>query len=175
MLKYLYPHEYIDSVFSIDFKKLHDRGYRGIIFDIDNTLVHHGECSTEQIDNLFADLQLMGFKTLLLSNNTVERVQTFIKNINTPYVALAQKPKKSGYQQSLSILKLDKSEVLYVGDQIFTDILGANRCNITCILVEFLRKEDETYFGKRRSLEKIILTRYQKNKNYIYRLGGVSK
>ena len=175
MLKYLYPHEYIDSVFSIDFKKLHDKGYRGIIFDIDNTLVHNNEGSNEAVDNLFKELQLIGFKTILLTDNSVERVQTFIKNIDTPYIALAQKPKVSGYKQSLRILELDKSEVVYIGDQLFTDILGANMCRIQCILVEFLRKDDETYFGKRRAVEKKILTRYKKNKKYLHRLGGISK
>jgi predicted HAD superfamily phosphohydrolase YqeG len=53
MLKLLYPFEYVDSVFSIDYKKLYELGYRGIMFDIDNTLTHHGEDSTKEVDNLW--------------------------------------------------------------------------------------------------------------------------
>ena len=62
MLKALYPHEYVDSVFDIDYDKLYDMGYRGIIFDIDNTLVHHGDDSNEEIDELFRAIRGIGLK-----------------------------------------------------------------------------------------------------------------
>ena len=54
MFKKFYPYEYVESVFSIDYNKLYNKGYRGIIFDIDNTLVPHGTDSTKKIDDLFA-------------------------------------------------------------------------------------------------------------------------
>ena len=66
MFKKLYPYEYVESVFTIDYNKLYNNGYRGLIFDIDNTLVPHGEDSTPQIDELFKKIQKMGFKTFLL-------------------------------------------------------------------------------------------------------------
>ena len=78
MLKIFYPYEYVESVFSIDYKKLYEKGYRGLIFDIDNTLVHHGEDSTREIDELFKEVQKIGFKTLVLSNNSEKRVQKFL-------------------------------------------------------------------------------------------------
>ena len=77
MFKLFYPYEYVESVFSIDYNKLYDMGYRGLIFDIDNTLVHHGDDSTPEIDNLFKVIQNIGFKTLLLSNNNEERIKKF--------------------------------------------------------------------------------------------------
>ena len=53
MIKKYYPYEYAESVFMIDYQKLYQKGFRGIIFDIDNTLVHHGDDSTPEIDDLF--------------------------------------------------------------------------------------------------------------------------
>ena len=69
MIKKYYPYEYAESVFMIDYQKLYQKGFRGIIFDIDNTLVHHGDDSTPEIDDLFRKIQGLGLKTLLLSNN----------------------------------------------------------------------------------------------------------
>ena len=68
MLKKLFPYEYVESVFTIDYKKLYKKGYRGLIFDIDNTLVSHGADSTPEIDRLFKQIQNLGFKTFLLSD-----------------------------------------------------------------------------------------------------------
>jgi len=81
MFKYLFPHEYTDSVFSIDYEKLYQKGYQAIIFDIDNTLVHHGEDSTNDVDELFRFLHNIGFKTLVLTDNSEERTQKFLSNI----------------------------------------------------------------------------------------------
>ena len=92
MLECFYPYEYADSVFSIDYKKLYDQGFRGILFDIDNTLVHHGDDSTPEIDSLFSRIQSTGLKTVLISNNDEARVKRFIKNIDTLYICDADKP-----------------------------------------------------------------------------------
>ena len=80
MFKAFYPFAYVESVFSIDYKKLFNKGYRGIVFDIDNTLVPHGADSTKETDELFRNIQKIGLKTLLLSNNDEERIRRFIKN-----------------------------------------------------------------------------------------------
>ena len=78
-------------------------GYKAIIFDIDNTLVHHGEDSTQEVDELFRQIQNIGLKTLLLSNNTQERIERFIKNINSLYIYDAQKPSTEGYFKALKL------------------------------------------------------------------------
>ena len=95
MLKVFYPHEYVDSVFAIDFNKIIKKGYCGVIFDIDNTLVHHGTDSTKEIDDLFQEIHSIGLKTLLLSNNNEERIQRFLKNIDSLYICDADKPGSS--------------------------------------------------------------------------------
>ena len=83
MFKILYPFEYAESVFAIDYEKLYRKGYRAVIFDIDNTLVHHGEDSTEEVDELFRSIHRTGLKTLLLSNNDEPRIRRFMRNIDT--------------------------------------------------------------------------------------------
>lgn len=175
MLKALYPHEYVDSVFDIDYDKLYDMGYRGIIFDIDNTLVHHGDDSNEEIDELFRAIRGIGFKTLLLSNNSEERIKRFNINIGSMYIYDAQKPDTANFLKAVDMLGLKKNEVALVGDQIFTDIYGANKSGIDSILVKFLRRENETKIGKRRTLEKAILKFYKLNRSCQRRMGGVSK
>lgn len=175
MLKKLYPYEYVRSVFTIDYEKLYKMGYRGLIFDIDNTLVLHGTDSTPEIDNLFKDIQAIGFKTLLLSNNEEKRINRFMKNIRSYYIHDAEKPKVWGYKKALEVMELDASQVLVVGDQAFTDILGANRAGLASILVQFLRWPGETSLGKRRRAEQVVLKTYHLRKKYCNRLGDVEK
>lgn len=157
MLKKFYPSSYAESVFSIDYDELYKKGCRGIIFDIDNTLVHHGDYSNERVDELFRKIHRTGFKTVLLTDNTEERVKRFVKNIDTPYICDAEKPNPAGFQKALDIMQLTRDKAVVVGDQIFKDILGANKAGIKSILVKFIRLPEEKHIGKRRYLEKMIL------------------
>lgn len=175
MLKKYYPYEYVESVFSIDYKKLYDKGFRGIIFDIDNTLVPHGADSTDKVDKLFIEIRNLGFKTLLLSNNNEKRVKRFIKNIDTLYIFDAEKPDTLNYKEALKMLNLSKEKVIMIGDQIFTDILGANKSGIPSILVKFIGYYTETKIGIKRNLEKIILKIYKINKSNQNRIGDIEK
>ena len=175
MFKLLYPYEYADSVFSINYNKLYDNGYRGLIFDIDNTLVHHGDNSTKEIDDFFRRIQSIGFKTLLLSNNTEERVKRFLTNIDSLYICDANKPDKTNYLKALEMMDIKREEAVYIGDQIFTDILGANRCGIANILVKYIRLDNETKIGKKRQIENILLSFYRRNQKFQHRLGDIIK
>jgi len=175
MLKKFYPFEYVDSVFSIDYKKLYNKGYRGLIFDIDNTLVPHGKDSTKQIDDFFKYIQDIGFKTLLLSNNCEERILRFLENIDSLYICEANKPSTTNYDKAIKMLGIKKEEAIFIGDQLFTDILGANKSNIDNILVKYLKQKNETKIGKRRRLENVILKFYSFRKTYQHRLGNIIK
>lgn len=170
-----YPHEYVSSVFAIDYQKLYDRGVRGILFDIDNTLVHHGADSSPEVDALFRQIHAIGLKTILISNNNQARIERFIKNIDTPYVCDAEKPEPSGYAKALEILGISKEEAVCIGDQIFTDIYGANRFGIASILVQFICLPGVKKIGIRRRVEKVILTFYRLRRSRQKRLGGIAK
>ncbi len=173
MLKHYYPCEQAQSVFHIDYQKLYDLGFRAVIFDIDNTLVHHGDDSTPEVDQLFGQIHRIGLKTCLLSNNSEARVQRFLANIDSPYIALADKPQPCGYRKALTLCNVSKEEAVVIGDQIFTDILGANNCGIPSILVDFIRKDPHAKIGKKRMLEKMILKIYSKSKKFTHRIGDI--
>lgn len=174
MLRQFYPGAYADNVFGIDFQRLYDKGYRGILFDVDNTLVHHGEDSTPEVDALFRNLHQMGFKTILISDNGESRLQRFVANIDTPYIANADKPETKSYFKALDILDVSKEQAIFIGDQIFTDILGANRSGIDSILVHFIQVKKNEKIGIRRHIEKVILFFYRLSR-YCDRLGDVLK
>lgn len=173
MLEKYYPYEYVESIFTIDYQTLYNKGYKGIIFDIDNTLVPHGANSTEKVDNLFKKLQLIGINTILLTNNDEERVKRFIKNINTLYICDANKPNIENYNKAVEMLGINKQECIYIGDQIFTDIVGANNSGITSILVKYIGYYDKNKKGIKRKIEKAFLYFYRKNKKYYNRLGNI--
>lgn len=175
MLSKFFPYEYAKSVFVIDYAFLREKGFKGIIFDIDNTLVHHGDDSTPQVDKLFKEIHNLGLKTILLTNNDEERVLRFIKNIDTPFVCDADKPNPKGYLKALDMLELSKDEVVVIGDQIFTDIYGANQCGIPNILVKFITLEGETKIGKRRYIEMGILYLRKLSKTYRSRIGNIER
>ncbi|MDR1388828.1 MAG: VanW family protein [Treponema sp.] len=173
MLKPFYPHEYVESVFSIDYKKVYDKGYRAVLFDIDNTLVHHGDDSTKEIDELFQFIHNIGLKTVLLSDNSGERINRFSKNIDSFSISNANKPSVTGYLKAVEIADVKKEEALSIGDQIFRDILGANRAGIDNVLVKYLRRNNETKTGIRRQLENCILWFYKHNKSCQNRIGDI--
>lgn len=173
MLKKLYPYEYVESVFIIDYEKLFKKGYKGIIFDLDNTLVPHGEDSTDEIDELFKKIQRIGFKTFILSDNGVKRIEKFLKNIDCQYISNANKPKPENYIKAINLLELNKNEVVFIGDQTFTDIIGANKAGIASILVKYIGYYTEQKIGIKRNIEKIILKFYNKSKKYKHRIGNI--
>lgn len=170
MLKYFYPYEYVEDVFSIDYKSLIDKGFKGLIFDIDNTLVPHGADSTEQVDSLFAKLHSMGFTTLLLSNNNRQRIDRFNENIDALYIEESGKPQPECYHKAVEMMKLHNNEVVVIGDQLFTDILGANRSHLPSILVKYIGFYKKEKKGIRRNLEKIVLKLYSHSKRYQHRI-----
>ena len=161
-----YPCALAESVFTIDYGALISLGYKGIIFDIDNTLVPHGKDSTPEVDALFEEIKATGLKTVFLSNNSRERVERFNKNISSPFVSSAGKPIPKNFRKAAKLTGLDRKEIIYIGDQIFTDILGANLAGLDTILVKYIGYYDEGYKGKRRAAEAIILKHYLKNKRY---------
>lgn len=174
MLQMFYPYEYAESVFALDYEKIFRKGYRGIIFDIDMTLVPHGANSDKKIDNLFGEIHAIGLKTLLLTNNDEARVKRFIKNIDTLYICDAEKPDIKNYLRAVKVMGLQKNEVIYIGDQIFIDIYGANKSGLANILVKYVTEYEEKNIGVRRKLEKIILKFYGFS-NYRNRLGDIYK
>ena len=83
MFEKFFPDEYLGSTYKIPFEKLYEQGYRGVIFDIDNTLVPHGAPADERAKRLLQRLREIGFESCLLSNNQKKRVEMFNQEIQT--------------------------------------------------------------------------------------------
>ncbi len=162
MLERFYPGEYVDSTYQIDFERLYEEGYRGIIFDIDNTLVPHGAPADERACALFARLKQLGYSCMLLSNNKEPRVKMFNDAVGVSYIYKAGKPKTAGYKKAMELMGTDCTNTLFVGDQIFTDVYGANRTGIRTILVKPIHPKEEIQIVLKRYLEKIVLFFYRR-------------
>ena len=162
MLECFYPKEYLDSTYQIDFEKMYRQGYRGIIFDIDNTLVPHGLPADERALALFRRLKSIGYKVTMLSNNKEPRVKMFCDAVEAPYIYKAGKPKPEKYRQAMKNMGTDNRNTLFVGDQIFTDVWGANKAGIYAILVKPIHPKEEIQIVLKRYLDKIVLICYQR-------------
>lgn len=158
-----YPDEYLDAAYEIDFDAFFRRGIRGVIFDIDNTLVPHGAPADKKAVELFERLHGMGCRTMLLSNNKEPRVQSFAKEVRTDYLYKAGKPGRSGYLQAMERMGTTKDTTLFVGDQLFTDVWGAKRSGIYAVLVKPIHPKEEIQIVFKRYLEKIVLYFYKKS------------
>ena len=122
MLNKLYPDTYLDSVDDIDFEMYYKKGIRGIVSDIDNTLVPHGAPADEHIIKVFEKIHGMGIDTCLISNNKKLRVEPFAKAVNSKFIYDAHKPSRESYKKAMELMNTDKESTLFIGDQIFTDI-----------------------------------------------------
>lgn len=162
MLECFYPDCYMKSAYEIDYQGYYDAGYRGIIFDIDNTLVEHGAPADKRSIALFQQLKNMGFGLLLLSNNKEPRVKSFNDAVGAQYIYKAGKPARSGYERAMELLGTRKETTLFVGDQLFTDIWGARNAGIYSVLVQPIDKKEEIQIVLKRYLEKIVLASYRR-------------
>ena len=152
-----YPSELIRSTYSIDFERLYQEGYRGIIFDIDNTLVPHGAPADERAVRLFERLKKIGFQCCLVSNNKRPRVEMFNKDVNVHIGWLAHKPLPGGYREAMKKMGTDIKTTLLVGDQIFTDLWGGSFLGMYTILVKPINPKEEIQIVLKRILERPIL------------------
>lgn len=161
-LKTFYPNCYMDSAYDIPYDSLYDKGYRGIIFDVDNTLVEHGVPANERAVRLFEKLRGLGYNTCIISNNKEPRVQPFANLVKSHYISKAGKPSPKNYIRAMELMNTDTTNTFFVGDQLFTDVWGANRAGVKTILVKPIDKHEEIQIVLKRYLEKIVLHFYRK-------------
>ncbi len=164
MFQAFYPDEWMDSTYAIPFETLYEQGIRGLIFDIDNTLVPHGAPADDRAVRLFERLKKIGFSCCLLSNNQKERVASFNQPIQVYYIENAHKPSVKNYQRAMKLMNTEVKNTLFIGDQIFTDIYGANRCGIKTILVQPIHPKEEIQIVLKRRLERVVLFFYKRKR-----------
>lgn len=157
-----YPDACEDTVYEIDFESWYAAGYRGVMFDVDNTLVPHGADATPQSVAFFRQLHEMGYETCLISNNKEERVRRFADPVGSRYLFKAGKPSRTGYRRAMDLMGTTPENTLFVGDQLFTDVYGARRTGVYSILVKPIHPKEEIQIVLKRYLEKVVLFFYHR-------------
>lgn len=162
MLERFYPDEYLASAYDIPYEALYEQGYRGIIFDIDNTLVPHGAPADERSIALFDRLRRIGYESMLLSNNKEPRVRTFNDKVKSQYIYKANKPFPESYRRAMEQMQTTSATTFFVGDQLFTDVWGAKRAGIKTYLVKPIHPKEEIQIVLKRILERVVLYFYKR-------------
>lgn len=165
MLQRFYPDEYEESAYGLDYERLYAKGYRGIIFDIDNTLVPHGAPADAESVALFQRLRRIGYSCVLLSNNKEPRVKPFAEAVGALYIHKAGKPSAAGYRRAMELMGTDQESTLFIGDQLFTDVWGAKNAGIHSILTRPIDPKEEIQIVLKRYLERIVLYFYRKERS----------
>lgn len=164
MLESLYPRQQMVSAYEIPYETLYEKGIRGVIFDVDNTLVPHGAPADERALLLFQKFQQMGMHTCLLSNNKEPRVASFAGQVDSLYIFKGGKPSVKGYERAMNLMGTDRKTTVFVGDQLFTDVYGANRAGIYSFLVNPIHPKEEIQIVIKRRLEAIVLYFYKRKR-----------
>lgn len=169
MFRRFYPAEMAESSYDINYEELYRKGYRGLIYDIDNTLVEHGADANTEVVELFRRLNKIGFRICLLSNNKAPRVRRFyrgarVKGVKLHYIFNAHKPRRRNYLKAMVLMRTTKKNTLFIGDQLFTDVYGANRSGIRSILVKPINKAEEVQIVAKRKLERIVMHFYRRDR-----------
>lgn len=137
MYRLLCPNLAVDSLFAIDLDALAGQGIRGVIFDLDNTIIPWDSREMDAaIVAWLEDVLASGFKVAIVSNNWRGRVREIAARFDLPFVSRAYKPAKTGFRRALAALGLEPGEAVVVGDQLFTDVLGGNRLGLMTIWVK---------------------------------------
>lgn len=168
MLKLFLPDEHVKSVFEISPKSLVDRGIKGIITDLDNTLVEWDRPNaTPKLISWFKDMQNEGIKVTIVSNNNEQRVKDFSDPLAIPFIFEARKPLIRAFKRAQKIMKLKPEEVVVIGDQLLTDVLGGNRSGLHTILVVPVAQTDGFFTRINRRVERRLLS-WMKRKGMLY-------
>jgi uncharacterized protein len=158
LFKYFLPNQHVKSVFEITPAKLKEMGIKGVITDLDNTLVAWDvKDATPEIFTWFKALKENDIKVTIISNNEKERVRVFSEPLEASYVYSARKPLTHAFKRVAKQMGLKKNEIVVIGDQLMTDVLGGNRAGFSTILVVPIVETDGKITRFNRMMERRIL------------------
>ncbi|GAA0457296.1 YqeG family HAD IIIA-type phosphatase [Alkalibacillus silvisoli] len=163
MLNKFLPNEHVQTVQEITPKQLKDKGIKGVITDLDNTLVAWDQPqATPEIKQWFQSLEDEGIQVTIMSNNSEERVSKFSEPLDISFISKARKPLTRAFQKAKSELRLNEDEVVVVGDQLLTDVLGGNRSGFHTVLVVPVVETDGFFTRFNRMIERRIFNYFRK-------------
>lgn len=159
MLKNFLPNEHVKTIFDIHPALLRKKGIKGIITDLDNTLVAWDvKDATPEVIQWFEQMKEQDIKVTIISNNKQERVKLFSEPLDTPFVFSARKPLSQAFKSAAKEMKLKKEEIVVIGDQLLTDVLGGNFAGFHTILVVPIVQTDGKITRINRKVERRILS-----------------
>ncbi len=154
---FLYDYAF-EKVTDISLKFLQNHCINALVLDIDNTLTtHDNPVAAEGVIEWLEQMRANGIKMLVVSNNKPHRVEPFAKMLNLDFVANGAKPLTKGINKAVKLMGAPKNNTAAIGDQIFTDVLGANLAGIRMIYVKPIEHEKTTFFKIKRFCEKPFL------------------
>lgn len=158
---FFYPDYYCDKVTDITIDLLKKNHIKGMILDVDNTLIDFDRNLLEGAETWIARMKENDIQCMILSNsNKVDKVKNVAQILDLPFIYFATKPFKRGFKKAKQYLGLENENIAVVGDQIFTDIIGANRSEMFSILVNPIAKKDIWVTKIKRPLEEFIIKSY---------------
>jgi HAD superfamily phosphatase (TIGR01668 family) len=163
------PHAYYATIFEIPYQKLKEQGIKSLFFDLDNTIIAYDEAELNHKQIAFINDLKKDFKVLILSNTNFKRVSLAVNKLDIPFIWHAKKPLKMGFNKALKMIDAKKEETMIIGDQLMTDVFGANRFGIRSILVASVkRKSDRKITKVNRIIEGIFIKKIQKKLPKVY-------
>ncbi|MCD1258439.1 YqeG family HAD IIIA-type phosphatase [Paenibacillus athensensis] len=165
MLRKLVPKQSVRTIYDIQIDQLWSFGVRGIITDLDNTLVGARDPhATPELIEWLAQVRKLGFKVVIVSNNRRGRVSAFAEPLGIPFIYGAKKPTNVAFHKAMRLLGTNARQTAVIGDQMLTDVLGGNRMGLYTILVQPISVRDEGFFTKvNRRIEKLALSMMKKS------------
>ncbi len=163
MLKCLIPNRYVDSIHEVGAGELERLGIKGVITDMDNTLIPWNERSVNpELVCWMQSFKEKGLKMCIVSNNSAVQGEALARQLEIPAVWYAVKPRRKAFRKAISIMGLLPGEVAVIGDQLFTDVLGGNRLGLYTILVVPLSQKEFIWTKMIRAVERRLLASMQK-------------
>lgn len=160
-----FPHERYKSILQVSPQKLYQSGVRGVILDIDNTLTTHDNPKpADGVLNWLCEAREAGLILVVLSNNSAERVEPFAKMLGLEFEADGKKPLPFGYRRAVRHMGVSVKTTASIGDQIFTDVLGARLCGVKSIFVDPIEPEKTAFFKLKRALEIPVLNAFERRR-----------
>ena len=142
---------------------LAEKGIKNLLLDVDNTLTtHDNPAPAEGITRWIEKMQAAGVNLIIVSNNSDERVKPFADLLGLSYTHDAAKPLPKGFNEAMKKLGASTENTAVVGDQIFTDVLGAHRRGLPILMVKPIELETKWTFKIKRPLEKPFVNHYLK-------------
>ena len=148
------PKYLIKNIYCLDDEFLKLNNTKGVIFDIDNTLVGFTVAKPdEKVKDFIQSLKRKGIKVAIASNNNADRVKTFCEGLDVDFVWRACKPLPFSLFKLCKIMGVKAKNTVFVGDQVYTDSLGANIAGMVSVMVDIIDTKESLTFKIKRALE----------------------